>query len=232
VELRRNFEQPFLSRDIRELWQRWHTSLGSWFVEFVGTPLGGARRGAIRAAFNVLVIFTLIGLWHGAAWHFVFWGFINGVLVVLWRRVPVPKSRHQMKLRLAEIPGIAFTFALFCAGVVFFRSQSFHDGLVILKHIATLRGGVGGPATGVLVPIMLAAVLALDLMERRRRIATIETLRVRANVGGVATTAEAALESPVWELNAVSAGLLIGVLLLLLLAFSGGAPTPFIYFQF
>ena len=233
VELRRNFEQPFLSRDIREFWQRWHTSLTSWFVEFVGQPLQGKSRTRFRTVATVLVIFTLIGLWHGPSLHFVLWGVLNGILVVIWRLFfPVPEGRHPMKVRLREAPGIAFTFALFCLGVVFFRAPSAHDALSVIRHLLTLRPGAAGPSTGVLVPIMLAVVFGIDLAERRARIATIESLRVRATYGGVPTREEAIEESPIFGLATVPAGVTIGVAVVAIVLFSGGAPTPFIYFHF
>lgn len=233
VELRRNFEQPFLSRDIRELWTRWHTSLNWWFVEFVGRPLGGASRGPYRAALNVMIIFTLIGLWHGAAWHFVLWGMFNGLLVMIWRWwFPVPRHRHPMKIRLREVPSIAFTFGLFCLGVVFFRASSFHDARVVLEQIATFKGGMAGPSSGSLVPIMLAVVLLIDVAERRRRIAAIESLRLRATLGEAPTRAEAMEESPIASMSPLLAGIVLAVAVAGIVVFSGGAPTPFIYFQF
>ena len=232
VELRRNFEQPFLSRDMREFWQRWHTSLGSWFVENVAQPLGGAREGPRRAVFNVLLVFTLIGLWHGADFTFVAWGFFNGLLVVFWRRRPIPPGRHPMKLRLREAPAIAGTFALFCLGVVLFRASSFADARSVLEGILTFQDGLLPTTSGWIVPIMLIAVFGLDLSERYQRINAIESLRVRMNLGGVPNRREAAAESYIRGASVLRAGILIGVMLVALLVFSGGAPTPFIYFQF
>ena len=232
VELRRNFEQPFLSRDMREFWQRWHTSLGWWFTEFVGRALGGASRGQVRAIFNVLVIFSLIGLWHGPAWTFVFWGFLNGVFVGIDRLRRLPAGQHPMRLRGADVPRILRTFALFCLGVVFFRAGSFSDALDVLKRIAGFRSGAMGPSSGALIPIMLLAVLILDLAERRARIVGIEATRTRARLGVTASPAEAPYESTVYRSGPLIAGLVIGVLLLGVVVFSGGTPTPFIYFQF
>jgi alginate O-acetyltransferase complex protein AlgI len=232
VELRRNFEQPFLSRTMQEFWQRWHTSLGSWFVEFVAQPLGGARHGRLRAEANVLLIFVLIGLWHGAAWHFVAWGFLNGCFVLLWRRIPVPKSRHPMKIRTRDLLGIVFTFSLFCLGVILFRAMSLRDAARILEGIVTFRDGAGGPASGALVPIMLGLVLLLDLDERRRRVRAIETLRVRPQLGGISSPPEAAMESPTFAMRPWAAGVKVGLMVVAILLFSGGTPTPFIYFQF
>jgi D-alanyl-lipoteichoic acid acyltransferase DltB (MBOAT superfamily) len=233
VELRWNFEQPFLSRNMQEFWQRWHTSLGWWFTEFVGRALGGTGGSRWRAAFNVLVIFALIGLWHGPAWTFVAWGLYNGVLVVLWRNLPTPPRQHPMKLRFADIPRIVRTFALFCLGVIFFRAASFADAGTILSGIASRDGGVRpNPPGGELVLVMLVLVLALDISERRRRIAAIEATRTPARLGVTATPGEAALESPLAGLSAPAAGALVGAMTAAIIVFSGGAPTPFIYFQF
>ena len=74
-----NFKRPYLSRSIREFWQRWHISLNSWFVDYVYIPLGGSRKGKLRYYVNILVVFLLSGLWHGASLHFVAWGLLNGV---------------------------------------------------------------------------------------------------------------------------------------------------------
>ena len=232
VELRRNFEQPFLSRNMREFWQRWHTSLGWWFTEFVGQPLGGARRGRLRSTVNVLIIFTLIGLWHGPAWTFVLWGLYNGVLVATARARPVPARQHPMKLAFADAPGIIATFVLFCIGVVLFRASSLHDAGQIFSRIVTLQAGRAAPPGSSTVVFMLSVVVVLDLVERMQRIAAIERTRTPARLGTPATTAEAVYESLVHGLRAVPAGVVVGFLGLGVLVFSGGAPRPFIYFQF
>jgi alginate O-acetyltransferase complex protein AlgI len=234
VEVARNFEQPFLSRDIREFWTRWHTSMASWFVDFVGGPLGGARQGRWRTALNVMIIFSLIGLWHGPAWHFVLWGVFNGLLIVLWRTFGRSTRRyHPMKLRVRDVPGIVVTFGLFTVGAVIFRAPTIHDVGVVFKHVVTMQGGVwAGSPTARLVPILLAVVVGLDLLERRARIRTIETLRVRARLGAEATPPEAEIESIGAGFPALPVGLGLGVLAVGFVVFSGGQPIPFIYFHF
>lgn len=232
VELRRNFEQPFLSRNMQEFWQRWHTSLGWWFLEFVGRPLGKVRRGARWSAFTTLVIFALIGLWHGPAWTFVFWGVLNGVCVVIWRRRPIPKNQDRDRVRWSESPRILMTFAIFCAGGIFFRAGSFADAFTVLRRVLTLRGGLGPGAEGALIPLMTLVVIGLDVWERRRRIEAIEARGQRPALGGVATPEEAAAESLIAPLGAISAGALVGLALVAVVVFSGSVPTPFVYFQF
>jgi alginate O-acetyltransferase complex protein AlgI len=233
VEVSRNFEQPFLSRDIREFWTRWHTSMASWFVDFVGGPLGGARQGRWRAALNVMIIMSVIGLWHGPAWHYVLWGVFNGALIVIWRLWgPPERNHHPMKLRWRELPGIVFTFGLFCIGAVFFRATTIHDALVVFHRVLFLRGGEWAGDSAALVPILLVFVAVLDLIDRRARIRTIETLRVRARLGAEATPREAAYESLIVGWPAVPTGLFLGALIVAFIVFSGGAPIPFIYFHF
>ncbi len=78
-----NFNYPYESKSITEFWRRWHISLGTWFREYVYIPLGGNRRGAARQLFNLLFVWFLTGLWHGAAWNFVIWGIYYGVLLIL-----------------------------------------------------------------------------------------------------------------------------------------------------
>lgn len=231
VELRRNFEQPFLSRDIREFWQRWHTSLSGWFVEFVAQPLGASRRSPGGSAVIVVFMFTLIGLWHGAAWTFVFWGFANGVAVALWRFVPTPKRRHPMRVRWREAPSIMFTFGLFCLGAIFFRADSFDAATTVISRIVNGAQGAS-PHGGYIIPFAVLGMFVLDVIERRQRVEAIEVLRTRAQLGSVATAPEAVIESTARALPLLPSGLMVGIMVLGIVLFSGGDPVPFVYFQF
>lgn len=78
-----NFDHPYCSTSVREFWRRWHISLGAFFRDYIYIPLGGNRRGLARTVFNTLVIWTLTGFWHGAAWTFLFWGFYYGALLTI-----------------------------------------------------------------------------------------------------------------------------------------------------
>lgn len=79
----RNFNHPYISKSVSEFWRRWHITLGRWFREYLYIPLGGNRKGFIRTVFNLFVVWTLTGLWHGASWNFALWGFILFVLLVI-----------------------------------------------------------------------------------------------------------------------------------------------------
>jgi len=78
-----NFNYPYIARSVSEFWRRWHISLGRFFREYVYFPLGGSRKGASRSTLNLLVVWTLTGLWHGASWNFILWGLYYGVLIAL-----------------------------------------------------------------------------------------------------------------------------------------------------
>ncbi|MGN8697530.1 MBOAT family O-acyltransferase [Bacillota bacterium HCP3S3_F1_1] len=83
IRMKRNFNNPYLSLTLAEFWERWHVSLNEWLVEYVYIPLGGNRKGKVRKYFNVMAVFLISGLWHGAYWHYVIWGVLNGALMVL-----------------------------------------------------------------------------------------------------------------------------------------------------
>lgn len=125
IEIIENFDSPFKSASVREFWRRWHITLGRFFTKYVYIPLGGSRHGKVRTILNTLIIFLLSGLWHGAAWTFVFWGLLHGIGVV-WD-----------SLKLSGLPRKwmrqAVTFAYVCIAFVFFRAESITQGFTVIK---------------------------------------------------------------------------------------------------
>ena len=106
-----NFRYPYESRSITEFWRRWHITLGSWFREYVYIPLGGSRVGKARLFRNLLLVWALTGLWHGAAWNFVLWGLWYAALLIL-EKFCYPKISSHLYVLLATVLG----FVLFQAG--------------------------------------------------------------------------------------------------------------------
>ncbi|MBR4291288.1 MAG: MBOAT family protein [Oscillospiraceae bacterium] len=108
-----NFHYPYLSKSVTEFWRRWHMSLGSWFRDYVYIPLGGNRVGRMRWVFNILVVWMLTGLWHGANWNFVLWGLLFAVVLLLekWRpdlqKLPV-LLRHTYVLLTVMLSFVLF----------------------------------------------------------------------------------------------------------------------------
>lgn len=131
----RNFDYPYTSKSITEFWRRWHISLGSWFREYVYIPLGGNRVGTPKTIRNLLVVWTLTGLWHGAAWNFVFWGLYYGIIICL--------EKYVLKGLLERLPGAVqhvYTMSFVMIGWVMFFSPS-------MGSVASYLGamvGIGG----------------------------------------------------------------------------------------
>jgi alginate O-acetyltransferase complex protein AlgI len=134
-----NFENPFGSVGIADLWTRWHISLANWVRDYIFTPLGGYRKGLSRAYANLLAAFLLIGLWHGASWTYVAWGGIQGCLLI-GERVVRQHVWDFCKVRspLGRAALAVCTFCLFTLAIVFFRASSFEQAWMLLRNMAAL----------------------------------------------------------------------------------------------
>ena len=110
-----NFDYPYLSKSISEFWRRWHMSLGSWFRDYVYIPLGGNRVSRSRWVFNILVVWMLTGLWHGAAWNFVLWGLLFAVLLLAEKWIPGLKKLPDVLRHGYVLLAVVLSFVLFNA---------------------------------------------------------------------------------------------------------------------
>ncbi len=141
-----NFNSPYKSCTIKEFWQRWHITLSRFFVNYVYIPLGGSRKGKARTVINTFVIFLLSGLWHGAAWTYIAWGAMNGILMILDNSGLIGiKGREEKKVSKYHVPaciGWIYTFVLFNLSLFFFRSETMTDALCMFKNLFT--GGYNG----------------------------------------------------------------------------------------
>ena len=117
-ECPRNFNAPYRANSITDFWRRWHISLSSWFRDYLYIPLGGNRRGAARSYFNLVVVFLLCGLWHGASWTFVVWGAYHGVFLTVERFL----GKKTVQSFLPRPLQIGVTFVVVTVGWVLFRS--------------------------------------------------------------------------------------------------------------
>lgn len=139
IELPVNFDSPYRSCSIKEFWQRWHITLSRFFITYVYIPLGGSRKGRVRMLLNTFIIFLLSGLWHGAAWTYVAWGAMQGLLVV-WDNLGIIGIRGRGEKRPSRfyIPawlGWFFTFTLFNLSLFFFRSESMLGAVQLFKNL-------------------------------------------------------------------------------------------------
>ncbi|UCH36035.1 MAG: MBOAT family protein [Armatimonadota bacterium] len=129
-----NFTLPLLATGIRDLWQRWHITLSSWARDYIYLPLGGSRRGAARADLNLFVTWSLIGLWHGASWTFVLFGMMNGVYLVLERRI-FGRRRLTDLTGWRRVIAVLVTFELLSLSGIPFRAQGMADVFTMLRHM-------------------------------------------------------------------------------------------------
>lgn len=122
-----NFRYPLVSRSISEFWQRWHITLMTWLRDYVFVPMGGYRHSRLRGAFNVIIVFFLCGLWHGASWNFVIFGLFQGVLVIMER------AQWCRSLQKVGVFCHLYTLGLIWTSLAFFRSGSLDQALIFIR---------------------------------------------------------------------------------------------------
>jgi alginate O-acetyltransferase complex protein AlgI len=127
-ELSINFKRPYLSTSFANFWSRWHISLSSWFRDYVYIPLGGNRNGKGKTIRNIMIVFLLSGLWHGASWNFVIWGGLNGLFLILLDRILVKDGR-------SPFPNYVMVFTCWMLSLIFFRSETFADSMLVFSNI-------------------------------------------------------------------------------------------------
>jgi alginate O-acetyltransferase complex protein AlgI len=131
---------PYFARSIGEFWRRWHISLSTWFRDYLYVPLGGSKGPAFRTYRNLMIVFLLSGLWHGASWNFVIWGGLHGTFLIIGRATRGLRERVLMLLRLTResrfvtAVSIAANFVLVTLAWVFFRARTFDDAIYTLTH--------------------------------------------------------------------------------------------------
>ena len=140
-ELPRNFNLPFISRNVSEFWRRWHISLSTWLTEYLYFPLGGSRKGEGRTYLNLFLIMTVCGLWHGAAWTFVLWGALLGAAQCV-HRFSAPLRKKLPDGPAARAVYVLLTFTFICLSAVIFRASSISQAWHIFVYIFTLHRGV------------------------------------------------------------------------------------------
>jgi len=155
----KNFDRPYLSKSITEVWQRWHLSLSTWLRDYLYIPLGGNRKGEARTYANLATVMLLGGLWHGASWNFVIWGAIHGSMLAAERLA----GKDSYYRKLPGVIKIALTFLIMLISWVFFRAadlSSALDYLAAMFALAPLQQGAGLLAGIIYKPYYLVCFLA------------------------------------------------------------------------
>ena len=229
--LMENFRSPYFATSVSDFWDRWHISLTTWFTDYLYIPLGGNRKGIVRKYINVLIVFFVSGLWHGAAYTYIAWGVLNGIFMVLEQMTvklrgkiceffQVDKSRFSYRLGC----GLC-TFVLIDFTWLFFRATGFSMAFTLLKQCVTnlqfgklfglVFGNIGmTSAQMVVLTLALLLLMAVDFLKEQGK-----------------DVVQLVLKQGAWFRWAVYLGLLFSILIF---GVYGNVyeQTQFIYFQF
>ena len=208
-----NFDSPYQSATITEFWRRWHISLSSWFRDYVYIPLGGSRCRLRRTCLNLLIVFALTGLWHGAAWQYVVFGLLHGIILCM--------ERLGLRRALEQLPRLfrhLYTVVLLWLTLVIFGAPGLSEGLAVLKGIFTWQSGAKGYTLAAFADTKLLLILAASFL-------------LCGPVQALCPKLKAALYAKKAPSPAGMAGLLV-LLFLGLMRVTAGTYSAFIYFQF
>lgn len=204
-----NFNSPYLSANIQDFWRRWHISLSSWLRDYLYIPLGGNRKGNMRRDVNLMTTMVLGGLWHGASFNFVIWGFLHGLALMVERTwSDLVASRVRPLGALGLLLGTALTFYWVNLAWIFFRAPTLTESLAIAKTYVTLSS----EGTQTLPAVVWPFILAISLFH---------AISYRLKIG----EALARMPAPLFAIST-------GALTALALSFVPLGYRPFIYFQF
>lgn len=218
-----NFNYPYISNSIREFWRRWHISLSTWFRDYLYIPLGGNRCSPARVTFNLVLVFFLCGLWHGASWTFIVWGLYHGFFLGLERGI-FGRLLDKLWRPLSHI----YALLVVTAGWVFFRASNLDQATAFFKAMAGLAPGSDGHwLPGMFLDTKVSLVLAVAIFASMPIIPLLQDWRER-------------------KLNAHKNTIMLGtglnividyvvtptILMLSCISLAKGLNNPFIYYQF
>ncbi|WP_339909326.1 MBOAT family O-acyltransferase [Symmachiella dynata] len=219
IELMRNFEWPYLSRNITEFWRRWHVSLSTWLRDYVYIPLGGKGDSHLFTARNLITTMLLGGLWHGASWTFVAWGGLHGSCLAFHKCVLTrPTQSHQKKqgrysplLFVADCAAVILTFHIVTFGWLLFRSPDFST---VSQYLSGIASGTGNTSAWILALLPVAMygglIFFLDIIQWQNNDETVM------------------LDWP-WAWRGVVWGVMLTILVM---GIGSSEAADFIYFQF
>ncbi len=207
-----NFNLPYISKSVQEFWRRWHISLSTWFKDYLYIPLGGNRKSVSRTYMNLIIVFFITGLWHGASWNFIVWGLFHGLFLIL--------ERVWLGKILVRIPAFfAHLYLLFVVltGWVFFRAETLKEAIIYLKGMFGGMEGSNAIISQYITPyFVFVSVLAILLSTPLKRIIASYLLRFQNS----------------WAPRIFMESLYLFLLLICLLELAQSNYNPFIYFRF
>lgn len=208
-----NFNYPYISTSIKEFWRRWHISLSSWFRDYLYIPLGGSRKGKIRTYCNLLIIFFVTGLWHGASFNFIVWGLFHGAFLIL-ERLPFGQWLEKWPKVIRHL----YTMFVVMIGWVFFRAESLTDALIYIKNLFCITAWNGDVVLArvnmeMVVIMIFAIIFSMPILCKvQNKINSLEKRRALCNCV---------------FLSVILAGFVLSICYM-----TGSGFNPFIYFRF
>ncbi len=141
IELPLNFNHPYNAPNLREFWNRWHMSLSRWIRDYLFIPLGGSRATTLRVCFNLIIVMSIAGIWHGASWLYMIWGAYHGMILALcyvWKSA-APNLRQRLSaLAIYRVACLVMTFLIVMLGWVFFRANDLQQALLLVGRLVNL----------------------------------------------------------------------------------------------
>ncbi len=212
IKLPKNFDSPYQSVSLTEFWRRWHISLSSWLRDYLYITLGGNRKGIIRTYFNLIITMLLGGLWHGANWKFVLWGFIHGFWLGVEKVFDLPNKFN--KNTFTKLVGLIVTFNIVSFCWIFFRAKDFETSIIIISKIYSdfqVELLIKFPLVYQMIFVVMVFGYILHYVGKRF---------------------EEYFIGIIINMNFIYQILYIGFILIIILQFKSSDIQPFIYFQF
>ncbi len=207
IEMMVNFRQPYLSASITDFWRRWHISLSSWFREYLYIPLGGNRGKTYKTNLNLLIVMVTAGLWHGAAFGFLFWGFLHGVFLVIDKGSKISWNANKILGTVTVSLGWAATQICVFFAWIFFRNPNLSDALSLINSIIHRNAGTFEISDALLVFAAFILTFSLDL-------------------------SEIFIGPKLKRSHSLVQGLVLGTFLVVIFTMKSSSVIPFIYFRF
>ncbi len=214
-DFNKNFNIPYISRNVSEFWKRWHISLSTWLQQYLYIPLGGNRKGTARMYLNLLLTMVLGGLWHGASWNFVLWGALHGAALCV-HKLFKSKRKDKKPTKIGSAISVVVTYIFTCVCWVFFRAENMTTALAVIKKMFIFSDGI--------LQVFSWAIFSIGVL----LIATVVAARKSKKLG--LKTVDGFY--PCLNLEKIPSLIILITMLGLSISLAYTGSNPFIYFQF
>lgn len=210
-EFKENFNYPYMSTSITEFWRRWHISLSTWFKEYVYIPLGGNRHGIFRTCLNLMIVFLLTGIWHGANFTFIIWGVIFGIIQII-EKLFLLKVLNFNKVKFINW---IYTYVIVVLLFIVFRSDNIFDAITIIKQLTVMdsKYSIITYLTMKYIITLIVAILSMGVIQ-----GIFGRIYYKIN--------------KLTLINVIDAVFQMLIIILAIISIADGTYNPFIYFQF